>query len=247
MYILFLILIIIYHVVFSLIGAVRQRKKPPTSPLKEKERIKSYIRIITFGWLETLVVIILCLFAGIGFYDIGLRGISLNQNVWFTTVTLILCGLFLIALIYEMISYSISAKYREEKKEELAKDTANQVVVNVLIPRSKKEKRYWFFVSLTAGIVEEFVFRGFLFFLLQAIFPNMPIPLILVVASAIFGIAHAYQGWQGMIRTAIAGALLGSLFLVTGSLILPMILHFIFDISDAFSLSEDTQSDIARG
>jgi len=239
MYIFFLVLFAIYYIVFPLVGAMRTRKKPPDPPLTEEKRIKGYIRIMAFGWGAVLVVFVLCLFAGVRFYDIGLRGMSLSQNIWFTGITLVLCGIYLFAHICEMIAYLVSPKYREGKKEELAKDTANQVVINLLIPRSKKEKRYWFFVSLTAGIGEEIVFRGFLFFLLQAVFPNMPMPLMLVIVSVIFGIAHAYQGIRGMIRSTIVGALLGGLFLVTGSLIPAMFIHFMLDIFGAFSLSED--------
>jgi len=239
MYIVFLSLMILYYVGFSLFGVVRQRKKPPDPPLTEELRIKGYIRIFLFGWGSTLVVFILGMFAGIPFYDIGLRGMSLSQNIWFTSITLVLCGIYLFAHICEMIAYLVSPKYREGKKEELAKDTANQVVINLLTPRSKKEKRYWFFVSLTAGVGEEIVFRGFLFFLLQAVFPSISIPLILVFTSVVFGIGHAYQGLRGVIRATIVGALLGGLFFVTGSLIPAMFLHFMIDISAAFSLSED--------
>jgi len=226
---------------------MRKGKKPLDSPLTEKERIKYYIRNIAFGWGCALVVLSLYLligiylFAGVSFYDIGLRGIILNPNIWFTSVTLILCGIYIIAHIYEMIACLVNPKHREKEKDKLAvKYGANKTVKN-LLPRSKKERKYWFFLSLTAGICEEIIFRGFLFFLLQAVFPNMPILLILVAASAIFGTAHAYQGIKGMRNAAMVGALHGCLFLVTGSLIPSMFMHFTVDISAVFLLSEDTK------
>ncbi|MCL2409668.1 MAG: CPBP family intramembrane metalloprotease [Oscillospiraceae bacterium] len=239
MYVFFLILMIIYYAGLPLFGAVRQRKKPQDAAITEEARIKGYIRIITFGWGAALLVLALCLLAGISFYDIGLRGISLGQNIWFTSVTIILCGIYLIAHIYDAIAFLVKPKYREAQKEELAKKHPNGAVNN-LLPHSKKERKYWFFVSLTAGVGEEIVFRGFLLFLLQAVFPNMPMLLALVPVSVIFGVAHTYQGIRGMIRSAAVGALFGGLFLVTGSLIPAMFLHFIVDISSVFLLSENT-------
>jgi len=247
MYILFLVLIIIMFAVRPLIAAMRQSKKPPTPLLTENERIKFYVKTIAFGWCSALVLLIVCLLGGIGFYSIGFRGISLSQNIWFTSVTFILCGLILFVLIYRLIAYLVIPKYREKYRQEykedqnskFAKYTENEVVNNLLLPRSKKERKYFFFLSLTAGIWEEVLFRGFIFFLLQAVFPNMPMPFMLLIVIIIFGMAHAYQGIQGIIRTMISGALYGSLFLVMGSLILPMFLHFVMDISDVFSLAED--------
>ena len=240
MYLILLILVMLWFVINALFEVLRKGKKPLESPLTEKERMKYYRKTCIVIWSQALVVIILCLFVGIRFYDIGLRGISLNQNIWFTSVTLILCGIYSIAHIYEMAASLASPKYRKEQKKKLAKRHSNDAVGNML-PRSKKERRYWSFVALTAGVGEEIVCRGFLIFLLQAVFPNMPILFILAAASAVFGIAHAYQGVKGIRNTAIVGALHGCLFLVTGSLILPMLMHFIVDISSVFTLAEDTE------
>jgi len=233
MYLLFFISMVLYFVALPIIGEVRQRSVP-SSPITEEARIKTYIRFITWGLLTTLVVLILCLLLGIRFYDIGLRGIILDQTVWFTAVTLILGGFFFIAHIGCMIAYLVSPKYREGQRESFVPNKT----LELLVPRSRTEKRYWLFVSLTAGIGEEIVHRGFLFFILQAAFPNILMPLMLVIASVMFGAAHAYQGLRGMIRSAAFGALLGCLFLVTGSLIPGMVLHVVIDLEAAFNLSE---------
>jgi len=239
MYIIFLAVLAIYNVLLPLFFAWKNRNTLPV-PATEEARIKGYIEIIILGWGSALVVLLLCLFAGISFYDIGLREISLAPNIWVTVITFILCGIYMLAYIGETIAYLVNPKYREEQKETLAKRHPNGSV-NKLLPRSKTERKYWVFVSLTAGICEEIIFRGFLFYFLQAVFPNMPILFVVVVSSTVFGIAHAYQGIRGMRNTALVGALHGVLFLATGSLILPMFMHFIVDISSVFLLSEDTE------
>ena len=245
-YVLSLILVIIYYVVMPLvvnplIGVVQKRKNLSAPPITEKIRVDSYIKIIAWGWGSTLAVFILCFLAGISFNDIGLRGISLSKNIWITSITLIVYGVMLIANIYCIIAYLVSPEYREEQKEEFAKSTMNEATKS-LVPRSKKEKRYHLFVSLTAGIGEEIDFRGFLIFLLRAVFPNTSMLLVLLVASVIFGIGHTYQGFvKGIIRTTMWGFLFCSLFLVTDSIIPGMLLHFIGNFESAFQLSENTE------
>jgi len=188
-------------------------------------------------WGAAFVLITLSMLSNISFYDIGFRRVNLNSNVWFTVATLALCGLFLIVLICNMIADFVRLKRKEEQKDEYR----NKVILS-LLPRSKNERINYFFVSLTAGICEEIIFRGLLFFLLQTIFPNMAMPFVLATTSVIFGIGHIYQGvLGGAVRTTITGIILGSLFCVTGSLLPVMFLHFVFDISDVFSLSERTK------
>ncbi|MCL2592529.1 MAG: CPBP family intramembrane metalloprotease [Defluviitaleaceae bacterium] len=238
MYIFFLVLMVAYYVIQPLIVEALPIKKPLDSPLVEKDRVVFYIKLMASSWGTVLVILKLCLLAGISFYDVGIRRIGLNQSVWFTAGTLIACGIYIIAHIYGTIALLINPKYRKEQQENLVKNSSNGATNN-LLPRSKKERKYWFFVSLTAGICEEIIFRGFLFFLFQAAFPNMPMLLVLLIASFIFGAAHAYQGIKGIRNTAIVGALHGVLFLVTGSLIPSMFMHFIVDIAAVFLLSED--------
>ncbi|MBL8514270.1 MAG: CPBP family intramembrane metalloprotease, partial [Betaproteobacteria bacterium] len=51
-----------------------------------------------------------------------------------------------------------------------------------------------------------------------------------LLSSAIFGIAHAYQGRTGVLRTAIVGLMVAVLFVVSGSLWLAIVLHTAVDL-----------------
>ena len=51
-----------------------------------------------------------------------------------------------------------------------------------------------------------------------------------LVSSMLFGLAHVYQGVAGVIRATIAGLLLGLVAILTGQLILPILLHALFDV-----------------
>jgi membrane protease YdiL (CAAX protease family) len=234
MYILFLVLLFIFKTVLSLIGAFDE-KKLKSIVITEKIRCKRYYKTIAFLWGGALAVFIMSFIGNISLADIGLRSINFNQNIWFTAITLIFSGLLLTSSLHRFISSLTSAKYRAKQYENFASGAGG----GNIFPRSKKEKGLWFPVSFTAGICEEIIFRGFVVFLLQAIFPGIHIFLIILIPSLFFGIAHLYQGIAGIISTAVAGAIFMCLFLVADSLIPVIILHFIIDFSSVFLISEE--------
>jgi len=46
----------------------------------------------------------------------------------------------------------------------------------------------------------------------------------------VFGLAHLYQGWVGILATAVIGAALAALYLGSGALWLAMAVHAAFDL-----------------
>lgn len=102
-----------------------------------------------------------------------------------------------------------------------------------MLPVSAKERRYWVVLSLSAGICEELLFRGFLIHYLSGSLAGGPALGVLsawLLSSMLFGLAHIYQGVAGVIRATIAGLLLGLVAILTGQLILPILLHALFDV-----------------
>lgn len=101
-----------------------------------------------------------------------------------------------------------------------------------VLPVSSRERAWWAGVSVTAGICEEWLYRGFLMAFLAGRWggPELGIPGALVISSLVFGLGHIYQGRQGVIATSIGGLIFGLLALVTGNLALPMLLHILVDI-----------------
>jgi membrane protease YdiL (CAAX protease family) len=81
--------------------------------------------------------------------------------------------------------------------------------VGSLAPNSAIEIVMWIGLSITAGIVEEFVFRGYLQRQLIALTRNAAVGIAL--CAVIFGFAHAYQGGTQMIIITALGALFGIL------------------------------------
>jgi uncharacterized protein len=80
-------------------------------------------------------------------------------------------------------------------------------------------------VALAAGIGEELLFRG----VVQAGLEKLLGPLAgLLLASLLFGLAHAMTRAY-FIVTAIVGIYLGLLYQWTGNLLVPVIVHFLYD------------------
>ncbi len=85
-------------------------------------------------------------------------------------------------------------------------------------PATRTERRWWVLVCVTAGCCEETLFRGFLLHYLHV----LPWTLNLTLAL--------HTGAGGVAGSAIAGVLLGLLFMLSGSLLLPIVLHTLVDL-----------------
>lgn len=105
---------------------------------------------------------------------------------------------------------------------------ALQPIRNIL-PRSEAEKKLWVSISFTAGICEEILFRGFLFFYLETML-GLGTAATIGVSSAVFAVGHVYQGTTNVIRVGIVGCILGVVYAVTDNLIWCIALHTFLDL-----------------
>ena len=101
-------------------------------------------------------------------------------------------------------------------------------LVHLLIPRTREEK-IWSVLLLapTAALCEEFLYRGFLLAELTQWLHSSPWAW--VASSLAFGLAHVYQGWNGMVRASLLGALLAYPVVRLGSLYPALLAHGLID------------------
>ena len=97
-----------------------------------------------------------------------------------------------------------------------------------IIPRNRAELAASWAASLFAGAGEEIAFRGFLLAYGAALAGD---GVGLIASSLLFGLAHSYQRLRGMVFATLAGMLLGAVYLATGSLLLVMAMHAIWDMA----------------
>jgi membrane protease YdiL (CAAX protease family) len=113
------------------------------------------------------------------------------------------------------------------KAEKIRKKLQNSI--GALLPESKQE-RFWFgAISVGAGISEELAFRGFLLFYFSLYLPHLNTFEKMLLTALVFGLAHIYQGWKPAIGTGVLGLILAGLYLWSGSLLLPVLIHAAVD------------------
>lgn len=101
---------------------------------------------------------------------------------------------------------------------------------DALLPSNRSERRIFAVVAVTAGICEEFLYRGVVFFALRHTFPHLALAGAVMISALIFGLGHAYQGVVGVLATAVLGGALAVVYVATGSLLVPILTHILLDL-----------------
>jgi membrane protease YdiL (CAAX protease family) len=107
------------------------------------------------------------------------------------------------------------------------KAMTNPQKVYLSVPQRSNELGLWAVVSLSAGFVEEIVYRGVLFGILDYWLKNWWAAAILCAIA--FGIGHAIQGWKGAAIIFGMSVIFQGLVYFTGGLYIAMAVHAIYD------------------
>lgn len=124
------------------------------SELSEKQRTKIYGSGMLSSWIVTVICIVMLLIFNISLKTIGLRGFIFDKsevNIIFAIISYVISGLMLLSIVYQLLMYCISENYRIALVEKMKKAGEG---VDIMLPRTKREKKWFVFVSLTAGISE---------------------------------------------------------------------------------------------
>ncbi len=81
-------------------------------------------------------------------------------------------------------------------------------------------------LGLTAGVAEEALFRGLLQDGLTGLMGWLPA---LLIASVLFGVVHWLTGLYAFLA-GVVGLYLGGLYLLTGNLLVPIVVHALYDV-----------------
>jgi membrane protease YdiL (CAAX protease family) len=172
--------------------------------------------LLLLGWLSLRV-------RKLRWRDVGLK----RFRNWKTTIALGIAAGILLESFELFVSQPLLVKYLHKQPDlEVFRDLNGNLKMTLL------------FVALAwtlAAFGEEMVYRGYLMNrvadLLNRTRGAWVISLIVVHLG--FGLAHAYQGWTGIIDEGLMGLLLGIIYLRTGrNLSVPIIAHGIGDTID---------------
>lgn len=210
--------VLIFAVIYPIVGFIGYRlfleKVKAGMPAN---RARLYLETTCWQWaLFALGAIVW----GIADRDIAALGFAFEPN------TRVLIGAALTAFGIVLLFVQVRQVARGSEAE-LQKTEKSFGELLIMMPADDRELARFNLLSITAGIVEETLWRGFLFWYLGQF---MPLWAAAIISAVGFGLAHSYQGLANVPRVAIVGAVFSGLYLLTGSLWLPIILHTAVDL-----------------
>lgn len=196
-------------------GTVRLRKLLEAPQLSSRERIALYLSTIGFQWLLAAAVAWRAWARGYSFEELGL----VSSNPVALAVAAVIGGALLGAFQWTNL--------RRAGRLPGPPSTLRKVAEKIL-PRAPAEAVPYAGLAVTAGVCEEFLYRGFAMAALARI--GLGGPAIVAIAAALFGLAHLYQGRSGLIGTALVGMVLGGARLLIGSMLPMVVWHAAIDL-----------------
>ena len=187
----FWLIFIVLGVLVPWRGRVRLKRLLSQPPGGTKEKLVLYGATMAFQWAVTVVVAWRAFARGLTSADMGLaRGFSAQLFLASAVGTALLC------------TFQWFNLRRVGRASGPAVDLMRQLAKR-LLPLKSVEFAPYCALALTAGVCEEFLYRGFAMTALSR--AGLATWLVVVLTSILFGLAHAYQGRGGMIGTGLLG------------------------------------------
>lgn len=179
-------------------------------------RLRWYGQTMVWEWVAALVVLAWWAYAG---RPLDALGITAPGGTGF-----IVCLGLSIATI---VLFVVQARAAAREPERVARGLQGLDAIRGFLPHSEPELRRFYQVGLTAGIVEELIYRGFLMWYFAS---WAPIWVAIVASALVFGAGHLYQGVAGAVRVVAIGIVAGAVYWASGSIWIPMLLHAALDM-----------------
>lgn len=184
-------------------------------------RARFYAQLMLRQWLTLIPLVLIFFGQGWSLHTLGL------QLPAITLPALCLVVVFLVVFLDFPLLFRSWISPRERRSSERLASLRQSLTL--MVPHTPTERLFFVLLSLTAGICEEVLFRGFLPAYLTSIFPHISFVFALLLAAFFFGLAHAPQK-AVIIGNSITGVIYGFLYLFTGSLFFSVLLHAVQDL-----------------
>ena len=161
----------------------------------EPDRVSMYLSTLLFEWIVVLIVFVGVWKSGSPLHSIlGERWRSFTEFLRDIGIAMVfwIASTLLLSMISPMLKFGTPERG-----------------VQYLLPQGIFETALWIALSVTAGICEEAIYRGYL----QRQFASMmkSLPLGILLSAAAFGAAHSYKGPKGALLACLTGLTLGVL------------------------------------
>jgi uncharacterized protein len=215
----FIILFILLGGIIPWRGAVRIAKLLARPQLTLAERIATYASTILLQWSLAALVAWRCVAHGISSRELGLAA---PNGPLIAAVAVVMSALFATLQWFAARQARWSSNLTEARSVAIALR---------LMPQATLDSAVFVALVITAGVCEEFLYRGFIFAVLVR---AAGVPVAVLGSSLLFSLAHLYQGARGLASTFILGLLLAASRVWTASLLPATVAHMAVDLAAGF-------------
>jgi CAAX protease family protein len=187
-----------------------------------RAKLRYYKETVLWLWLAAIAAL-WCVGANLFTRDVGLPRFVLSHRLLARFLAWAMAILIVIVSLLPQLQALRNVKVRGIVMKKYGR-------LSFFLPNTANEFRWYSIASITAGICEEVLYRGFLIHYLGVQPWHLGLFMAVVISSLAFGAAHLYQGAQGFLTTTIGGMIFSAVFLLTSNLLLPIIFHAAADL-----------------
>ncbi|MGD0841138.1 MAG: type II CAAX endopeptidase family protein [Candidatus Acidiferrales bacterium] len=218
----FVAILLVLAVIVPWRGAVRIRQLLSRPNIGTRERIALYASTIAFQWIAVAVT----------FWRATARGLTAVQ-----------LGLIIgrptrtIAVAIGTAAFLAVVQWQGLRQlRHVTPDPKSRLMQfrEKILPQNSTESLVFFALACTVAVCEELIYRGFVFAVV-VLAAGGSLAIAILVSSAIFSAAHAYQGRQGIATTFVLGALFAFTRVCTLSLLPAIFAHLVVDLISGLS------------
>jgi membrane protease YdiL (CAAX protease family) len=216
----FVLILVFLGVLVPWRGAARMKSLLNKPELTSIDRLSLYGSTILFQWLIAAVVAWRSISRSVSPEELGLAGVHPWLVTWTSVVlTGLLCANQVVGL-------------RRVTRMPAGQRGSLFAITEKIMPRGPVETLVFAALACTAGLSEEFLYRGFVFMAFVRVASSLgsPIATAAILSSVWFSLAHLYQGWKGMITTFVVGIIFATIRIWTGTLVPPIAAHIGIDL-----------------
>ena len=216
----FVLVLVFLGVVIPWRGDARMKRLLSKPELTTADRLSLYGSTIFFQWLIVAIVAWRCAARSLSPEELGAAVGDPWQVAW---TSIALTGLL---CVNQVLGLRRITRMPEGKRGSVF------AITEKIMPRTPRETLVFAALACTAGISEEFLYRGFVFMAFVRMFVNFgpPNAVAAILSSAWFSLAHLYQGRRGIITTFVVGMLFALMRIWTGSLVPAVAAHIGIDL-----------------
>jgi len=213
-----LLLLVFAAILMPVLSTIAGRRLAREKP-EERRLIPRYWRIIARGVIVVALVLGVWHVLGRPYSELGLGRLNIWDYAGFAAIVM-----SFVFLGFQLVRLKSLSPERLEK----AMKSINSIKIT---PTTRGELSVFMLMSMSAGVWEELLYRGFLIWFLT---PSAGVIGAIVISSMIFGLGHIYQGASGVAKTGAIGLVFATLYVLSGSLWWLMAAHALIDIYGGF-------------